>query len=127
MEGAGLKKRLLLHDDIFAKRFASKLQEVAAVTRNFRVDVLSREDFPREMDKLTERRRLRVKKDEYDSDSELDTADIFVVDFDLIQSDKRVIWDSELVSYLARCFSNCGLSSENSRASTVQPLVLSLG
>ncbi len=106
-----MKNQILVHDDerVFVNRYAEKLRSVESV-RSFDVIALTVEDFRKEMEVLTERQRaLRNGKGEYHKPSKFDTAAIFVVDFDLLRSDPKAVWNSEIVAYLTRCFSNCGL------------------
>jgi hypothetical protein len=41
--------------------------------------------------------------------TDLDTADIFVVDYDLIDANKAEYFTGETLAYLARCYSQCGV------------------
>jgi hypothetical protein len=105
-----MKKQILVHDDedIFVQRYARMLEKLDIP--NFKVVPLCGSDFVREMQILIKRQRiLRKGQTEYLEESEFDTAGVFVVDFDLVESDPKAEWTSEDAAYLVRCFSNCGL------------------
>ncbi len=107
-----VKKRILVHDDdkVLVKGYVRKLQNLKALREDFDVEPLDVTAFRDEMSILAGRQRaMRDGKRTYSEKSLLDTADVFVVDFDLLQSDTDSVWTSEIVAYLARCFSTCGL------------------
>jgi hypothetical protein len=106
-------KQILVHDDVFANRFVSKIREIREVRQQFQIVPLYKEDFRKQMGVLIQRQRDARRKakvdQEYDADSEFDRTAIFVVDYDLLRSDPDVEWNSETAAYLVRCFSQCGL------------------
>ncbi len=115
-----MKKGLILvYDDDeergVAAHFKERLDSVPTVTKSFEVDVLDTKALIRNLGVL-ENRRASYRKGSKATSGErcdLDRASILVVDYDLfgIVSDawnKRELTGEE-VSYLARCFSDCGL------------------
>ncbi len=107
-----MNKEILVHDDeeSLVRRYVQRLKSVKCLRADFDVKQLTVPDFREEMQILAKRRRaFRNGKNEYVEESRLDKTAIFVVDFDLLESDPEGVWNSENVAYLARCFSNCGL------------------
>ena len=79
-------------------------------TEEYEVDVKNNEEVSAALDDLHERRRLARESKEYPLEGNLfDRMDIFFVDYDLFQLDKKKDVTGELVAYLARCYSSCGL------------------
>jgi hypothetical protein len=112
MEGTGMKQRIFVHDDELKinNRFLSGLESLRELRSKFDVVALSHPAFREQMAKLTKRQRdLRLGKKKYTTTSEFDDASVLIFDYDLIGSDPNVVWTSETVAYLARCFSDCGL------------------
>ena len=106
-------KKIIVHDDESdpLKRYTEELNDLSSVRKDFEVIPLSKDEFSNEMNRLTERRlALRTPKtNAYPNESRLDDADIVIVDWDLVKSIPNANWNSEMVAYLARCFSDCGL------------------
>lgn len=85
-----MKGPILVHDDEdeFVNRYTRKLEDMGIFGEDFPVLPLLRSDFVREMKALIDRQRfLRKGETEHLGSSALDTAAVFVVDFDLVESD----------------------------------------
>jgi hypothetical protein len=109
------KRKILICDDRPAsiETWQRRLESVAAMTSNFQIETLdTAEAFASEIKKL-EARRESVKNWSDDRDwpegtaTAFDDADILVIDFDLYELSKGAT--GERISYLARCYSNCGV------------------
>jgi hypothetical protein len=112
VERGKMKRQILVHDDESKpiKLYTRRLQSLELLRKDFDVSPLEIDEFRVEMKKLIQRQRmLRNRKRPYPSKSRLDEADIFIVDFDLLKSMPDANWTSEVVAYLCRCFSRCGL------------------
>lgn len=104
-----MKKKIWIYDD--DERFVNELKEgltkLPIVRETFEIEVPSH--FKDSMKILQERQRaLREGSDNWDNKpAPLDDASIFIIDFDLLET--AAFLTGEVVAYLARCFSMCGL------------------
>lgn len=103
---------MLVYDDVaqLATKYVEELQGIEEVSKNFEVSMLPHDEFEKEMVRITSRQAVvrEGKRPEY-GDSEIDHADIFLVDYYLLEASKGMFVNGELVSYLGRCFTSCGL------------------
>ena len=105
-------KTILIYDD--EKPFANKLKEGLAelpiLEGTFEVEALTEREF-KEMMGVFKNRQIAFREDgEWGYERTLlDEASIFIVDYDLLYSTAGDFLTGELVAYLARCFSECGL------------------
>ena len=103
--------RVLVYDDSpeIADRLASK---VRAVCDTANVTAVKREAF-QELIGLMNRRRAAWRADEGDMASiestEVDEADVIVVDYDLLRYSEEADTTGSRLAYLLRCFTKCGL------------------
>lgn len=106
-------KRLLIYDDESRRgeKYAEVLRKLKIVRSSFDVESVSNQKFEKEWEVLLDRRnRLRSGRKWNDDLLELDEASIYVIDYDLLKSLKsKSFITGELVAYLVRCFSRCGL------------------
>jgi len=91
-------------------RYAENLSKLNSISANFDIEVMREKDFHLEMKDLESRRKiLREGKTPNNDLSTLDRTSIFIIDFDLVYFSDKSFLTGENVSYLARCFSKCGL------------------
>jgi hypothetical protein len=107
-------RTILLCDDETPRvdAWASELSSIDRVREQFEIRSLQLDDFKREIAVLEKRRheaRTTPRACQYGDRTLIDQADLFIVDYDLIGFDDRTAED---VSYLARCYSRCGLIIE---------------
>ncbi|MDP2946785.1 MAG: hypothetical protein Q8N88_01605 [Nanoarchaeota archaeon] len=104
--------KLLLYDDEKAAvtRYIKKLRNIDYVNQECDIVTIKREKFKDEI-KILEKRRLETrKKISWSEESVFDDIDIMIIDYDLINPEETDLYlTGELVAYLARCFSKCGL------------------
>jgi hypothetical protein len=103
---------MLIHDDEqrIRNRFVERLGALKAVSDSFDVQPITNERFTQEIAILEERRRLSRQGSKSTSKSLIDDAQILMVDYDLLQSSGQdCFMTAEIVAYLARCYSKCGL------------------
>jgi hypothetical protein len=110
------KGTIWVHDDYedFLVSYKKRLEGLKLVTRRFEVRQMRSQELRREIDILSERQRLLREQPTGDplahGDSKLDSASIFIIDYDLVKE----AWGpsfvtAENLSYPVRCFSKCGL------------------
>lgn len=110
------KKRILICDDDegFVKRIKKQLSKLGFVGKNFNIEPL---ENPKKAFDALMTRRMDARKN-YDPSREfssvngcaaIDEADIFVVDYDLLNAKGISFLTGEELSYLARCYSRCGI------------------
>lgn len=105
-------KNILIYDDeeLFANTLKENLAKLPVLEGTFEVETLSEEEFQGTMEVLKKRQIALRKDDEWgDERSPLDEASIFIVDYDLLYSTAGDFLTGEVVAYLGRCFSECGL------------------
>ena len=105
-------KKILIYDDEgqSATRLKEDLEKLPIVTKDFNIETLGNTDFEESMNGLQERQKVLRKPGKWKSRQiVLDDADIFIVDYDLVESDAARSLTGERVAYLARCFSKCKL------------------
>jgi hypothetical protein len=103
------KMKLLLCDDDPRRvdGWAHTLNGVAETARQFEIKPLLKSEFLDSMEELHRRRRdARLRKPLKINTTPFDSADLLVIDYDLIALDNET---GEDVAYLARCYSHCGL------------------
>lgn len=105
-------KKILIYDDEepFANTLKENLAKLPVLEGTFEVETLSEEEFQGTMEVL-KKRQIALRKDGEGGDerSPLDEASIFIVDYDLLYSTAGDFLTGEVVAYLGRCFSECGL------------------
>jgi len=102
-------KKILIYDDDekWATSLKRGLEELAILSDVFEIVVLTEETFRTSMSVQEERQRsFREKGKWHDKKIELDKASIFIVDYDLFET--NAFLTGEDVAYFARCFSDCG-------------------
>lgn len=104
-------KKILIYDDEqgFRGRVRGLLESLTVVTDNFDIETPDNPELTRSM-KILEHRRRDFRKTGTWEDGErisVDDASIFVVDYDLLEA--TGLSNGDVVAYLARCFSKCGL------------------
>jgi len=105
-------KKILVYDD--EERFKRKLEEslsgLSILEREFAIASMPEQDFEKTMDSLRHRQvELRDRSSWTDEGNPLDDISVFVIDDDLVLNKKDPFLTSEIVAYLVRCFSRCGL------------------
>ena len=107
-----MKKTLLVYDDLsqWATNYERRLRSVRAVSSKFDVDTIDNERLASELDILRERQAQTREGRRWGSGQQslFDETDVLVVDIDLAESLNPFL-TGDLVSYLVRCFSKCGL------------------
>ncbi len=109
-----MKKKILVFDDLkqTAQSWADKLASVPAVKSSFASpDVIGPDEFQDAILTLNNRRKAarKQKLDEYSPITRIDQADVFLIDFDLLELNQITYITGEEVAYLVRCYSRCGL------------------
>jgi len=107
------KKNIYIYDDEerFSSQLRTKLEKLNALKSKYEVFSLPNSDFKLSIDELSQRQRSFRKEAKLNSggSTPIDEADIFIIDFDLVDSIVGQLITGESVAYLARCFSSCGL------------------
>lgn len=104
------KKKIFIYDDDqkLAKKLEQDLENLEGVKKHFEIEALNENKFKNIVAVFEKRRRSVREKEEWEGESiALDEASIFIIDYDLFESNRFLT--GEEVSYLARCFSNCGV------------------
>lgn len=105
-------KKILIYDDETAYRetLREKLTKRSVVTSQFEIETMGNDDFKATIDTLRNRQK-QLRKDGTWDDEEipLDSASIFIVDYDLVKNEVDSFLTGENIAYTARCFSKCGL------------------
>lgn len=105
-----MKKKILIYDDRddLRGKVRAMLESVPTVSDAFTIMTPVQEEMRQSMNTLAERRDEFRETGTWEvEEADLDTASIFVVDFELFEAVPFL--DGETVAYLARCFSSCGL------------------
>ena len=104
-------KKILIYDDNerWTKDLKESLEALPILQKDFDIIALDDAQFKEAMDILQQRRRGVRESGSWSDDlvTILDKADIFVIDYDLFDTDPFLT--GEDVAYSARCFSKCGL------------------
>lgn len=107
------KKRIVVCDDEtqVMESWAGRLRAVAAVKAAFEVTAADPEEFKAAVSELEQRRRNARDggKHQQKTPTLIDRADVLLVDYDLMQVYEQSYLTGEVVAYLARCYSDCGL------------------
>ena len=108
------KRRILICDDEKQReeRWAESLNAIEYVRKNFEVVCPGNRDIIAGISELEERRKSARSKAHVDGQlvgSLFDSADILIIDYDLIDLDVKRYYTGEGIAYLARCYSDCGL------------------
>ena len=106
------KKSILVCDDNqqIARRWSSQIQEVCPP--DFASESLPQAELVEVIASLEERRKNARSSGGHDggrSKNRFDEADILVIDYDLLNLKSQSFITGENLSYLARCYSRCGL------------------
>ncbi len=105
-------KAILVYDDErhSGEQYANILNNVRSLKGRFCAETLPTQDFLGEMKKLTERQKGYRRPGKVKSNSSIfDEVSIFVIDYDLLRADTKSYWTGEVVAYLTRCYSQCGI------------------
>jgi hypothetical protein len=103
---------ILIYDDDPQRAGGWREALAAVLGKEYSVDAMSNPDFGKEIAHLQERRKaarsspLRVK---VDPQTKIDSADVLVIDYDLLGAEGAGYVTGEDAAYLARCYSRCGL------------------
>lgn len=105
-------KKIIIYDDetAYQETLRQKLADLPVVTSQFEIETMSNDDFRATIETLRERQK-QSRQVGYWDDSEilLDSASIFIIDYDLFQNKVDSFLTGENIAYVARCFSRCGL------------------
>ena len=97
-------------DQALSGNWAESLKDLQTVTRQFEVASASLQDFSAAVRELERRRRsARTTADATHQTTLIDKADVLIVDYDLLGVSADSYLTGEVVAYLARCYSSCGL------------------
>jgi hypothetical protein len=103
------------NEEAFKVKIEQTLSNIPEVSQSFDISRVGEDNFRQMIETLVKRQRMvRTKGTWQDGEIFLDTADIFVIDYDLLSEDpnsfsSEMALTGERISYLARCFSTCGL------------------
>jgi hypothetical protein len=111
MEGSLMKKILIYDDETRARNnYKNMLVSIKCVSDPFEIDVIDNEKFKHEIALLEKRRKILRKEKCWDESSIFDNVDILIVDYDLLRAFNYESYTTgEIIAYLVRCFSTCGL------------------
>lgn len=106
--------KICIYDDLeeFRVRWRDQLKELEALDEeDFEIVAVSEEVFGDILSTLEKRQRSFRRTGRWQDEEVplLDGADIFVIDFDLLENPKDPFLKGDMFAYLARCFSDCGL------------------
>ncbi|MCP4602196.1 MAG: hypothetical protein GY847_17050 [Proteobacteria bacterium] len=103
-------KKILIYDDDeqIANDLKRGLSKLSILENSFDIKTLAKQDFDESMTVL-QKRQIAFREDGgwRDEQASIDEASILIIDYDLVKS--GAFWTGEIVAYLARCFSRCGL------------------
>jgi len=105
-------KKILIYDDETRARnnYKNMLVNIKCVSDPFEIDVIDNEKFKHEIALLEKRRKILRKEKCWDESSIFDNVDILIVDYDLLRAFNYESYTTgEIIAYLVRCFSTCGL------------------
>jgi hypothetical protein len=105
---------ILIYDDekTYKESLRNRLADLPIVKKQkqYEVEPLSQDDFKETIKILRHRQRQLRDTDSWGAKTTpLDSASIFVVDYDLVNNEVDSFLTGENIAYIARCFSNCGL------------------
>lgn len=102
-----MKKNILVIDDEknALKKYYQKLINLELVAKRYEVNLLNNEELIKEITILNNRKNGKIDI----ISSKFDDMDILIIDYDLLNSDSYSFITGEVVAYLARSFSKCGL------------------
>lgn len=103
-------KKIFIYDDNqkWANKLKQKLEKLVDLKQKFEIKALDEDEFSDIVEVFEDRRRSVRQKGNWDGNPKpLDKASIFIIDYDLFDTNRFLT--GEEVSYLARCFSNCGV------------------
>lgn len=106
------KKQVVVFDDEERTRqdWLEKLEAVPGFAKDFEARTVDTSEFREGINRLRRRRKEARRDEEFDhSGTFFDEASILFVDYDLVELPDDPGETGEEVSYLARCFSGCGL------------------
>ncbi len=109
-----MKKKILIYDDDpeTANRWEKELGGLKPVRDVFYVKSITRNDFEKAVSQLENRQRgarSSLAPEPAWGNNLFDKAAILILDYDLLDVDKKTYLTGETVAYLARCYSSCGL------------------
>lgn len=108
-----LKILVVDDDEAFSSAVHSDIQEALPSAR---VEHLNGESLEAVLHALRERQEAaRARRDAPTTSCRLDNVDIVVIDFDLANLPASMIANGEMLAYLARCYSSCGIIVEMNR------------
>lgn len=108
------KQTIVLFDDDErrARDWSSRLKKISNIRSSFEIKVLNSDKFQDNFTELQNRRkeaRNKKTKQNAPNDIDIDEASILVIDYDLFALKDSSYITGEMVAYLSRCYSNCGL------------------
>lgn len=112
MERGELTAQILVYDDEpeISEQWSQNLEKIPLVSDSFEVVSINNNDFKKEVKILNDRRMLSRKGKIPDYNSLIDNASILILDYDLVAAhDDLSFLTGEIIAYMARCFSHCGL------------------
>lgn len=104
-----MKKKILIYDDEegFKDKVRAHLESLTVVTSDYEIETPHNQELRDSMDTMLDRQREFRESGTWGGGStQLDDTSIFLVDYDLFEA---IYSNGDVVAYLARCFSSCGL------------------
>lgn len=107
------KLQIRVHDDDpqTTRRWSEKLRKIVAAPHT--VEPLLHTEFEQALDALESRRKNARRRSKSNIEptpcKAIDEADVLIIDYDLLKSNKSSFLTGELFAYLSRCYSTCGL------------------
>ena len=110
-----MKKKILIYDDEEkqTERFENTLKQVlkqVGQDQDFAIETLCDNDLQSSIEALQNRQDgFRNDKKCSNVDTKFDEASIFIIDYDLLNSQEVKFLTGEIIAYIVRCFSECKL------------------
>lgn len=106
------KKDIYVFDDeaSLKTQYKKRLERIEAINDLYNVHIIDDEIFEKEIQIILERQREVRRTGKWNGKSIFDDVSILFIDYDLIKALKSPSYiTGEIVAYLARCFSKCGI------------------
>ncbi len=108
------KKKIFIFDDVeeTRKQWCEKLKKLKSVNVNFDVETADYKEFKKSLEQLKVRQKIARKGEKWrkkENDNIFDNSSILMLDYDLFEVQELIHLTGEIVAYLARCYSTCGL------------------
>lgn len=112
-----IKIRAFDDEEPFTKFLMSEVEKVGLSKDEFDVDIISEEKFLSAMDGLNQRRENYRQSGIWDKSEPniFDDISILLVDFDLFELRASHYYKADIIAYLVRAFSNCGVIARINR------------